>query len=146
MAKTSLPVITITTASPLTAAQLKVVTEQLTAKVGPAELSQVVDATVLGGLKLTLGSQEFDATISGKLEKMESLLPEARVTTVVELTAAQRKTLLAALEAKYGAVKLVEIIDPSVLGGIKLLVASTEIDATIQGKVLRLKEQIISRL
>ena len=146
MAKTALPIITITTATPLAAEQLKTIRELITAKVGPAEYSEVVDAAVLGGLKLTLGSQEFDATISGKLEKMESLLPEARVTTAVELTAAQRTTLITALEAKYGSVKLIESVDPSVLGGLKLLVGSTEIDSTIQGKVLRLKEQIISRL
>lgn len=146
MADRKKTVITITTASKLTAAQLKQVKDLITAKVGPAEFEQVVDPAAIGGIKLSIGSQDFDATISGKLEKLESQLPEAVVTTAVPLSAAQRKELLAGIEKKHGSVQLIEKVDPAVLGGVRLVVGSTEVDATIHGKVMRLKEQLMSSM
>jgi len=146
MADRKKPVITITTASKLTAAQLNQVKDLITAKVGPAEFVEVVDAASLGGIKLTMGSQEFDATVSGKLQRMESQLPEAVVTTAVPLSDAQRAELRAGIEQKYGSVQLTEKVDPTVLGGVRLLVGSTEVDATIRGKVMRLKEQLMSSM
>lgn len=146
MAKTEKPVITITTATKLSAEQLKTVTKLLSTKMGAVEVEQVVDSSVIGGIKLSIGGQSFDATIAGKLEKLESQLPEAVVTTAVPLTASQRAELTAGIEKKYGNIKLVEKIDASVLGGLKLLVGSKEINATIHGKVLQLKEQLLQNM
>ncbi len=65
------PKITITTAHKLTTEQLSTVKELITSKIGDSEYEQIVDESVLGGIRLTLGGQDFDATIAGKLEKLE---------------------------------------------------------------------------
>lgn len=141
-----LPVITITTAQKLDATQLKELKALVESKVGAADYQQIVDPSVIGGLKITIGSQEFDATLSGKLKKLESQLTEVTVTTAVPLTEAQRKTVAQALEQKIGSTQYKEIVDPSVIGGIKLLIGSTEYDGTLKGKLTRLKGLLLQTI
>ncbi len=141
-----LPVITITTAQKLDAAQLKELKTLVESKVGEAEYKQVVDAQVLGGLKITIGSQEFDATLSGKLKKLESQLTQVTVTTAVPLTDTQRAAVAQALEKKTGSSHYAEVIDPSVIGGIKLVIGSTEYDGTLKGKLIRLKGLLLQTI
>lgn len=131
----SKPRITITTAHKLTAQQLSTVKELITTKIGPAEFSEIVDEGALGGIKLTLGTQEFDATIAGKLAKLESQVPQAVVTTAVPLTKKQLEVLTTALEKKYPAFTVKEVVDAKVLGGVRLTIGSREIDATLQHKL-----------
>jgi F-type H+-transporting ATPase subunit delta len=141
-----LPIITITTAQKLDAAQLSELKTLVESKVGEVAYEQVVDPQVLGGLKITIGSQEFDATLSGKLKKLESMLTKVIVTTAVPLTDAQRATIAQALEKKTGSGQYREVVDPSVVGGIKLLVGSTEYDGTLKGKLTRLKELLLQTI
>lgn len=140
------PVITITTAQKLNAAQLQALKEMVEKKIGPAEFKLVIDEAVLGGLRITIGDQEFDATIAGKLKKLPSLLPKVQVTTAVPLSAEQRKKIQAALESKLGSMDYTELVDEEVIGGIKLLVGSKEFDGTIQGKLSRLKQVLLQNI
>lgn len=144
--KKELPVVTIITANKLSAGQLQSVQTLVESKIGEATYKQVVDATVLGGLKLTIGDQEFDATIAGKLEKLESQLQKVVVTTAVPLTAEQRKKITSALEEKIGAMDYSEVVDTTVVGGIKLLIGSKELDATVKGKLNRLKQLLLQTI
>lgn len=67
------------------------------------------------------------------------------ITTAVTLTAKQTETLTAALEKKYGQpVTLTKIIDPQVLGGIKLMIGSTQYDATVAYKLSQLEHQLLN--
>lgn len=140
------PLITITTAHKLDAAQLKELQNLVASKVGEAEYKQVVDASVLGGLRITVGNQEFDATLAGKLQRLESQLTQVTVTTAVPLTDAQRKTIATALEKKVGSPEFTQVVDPSVLGGVKIVVGSTEYDGTVEGKLVRLKQLLLQTI
>ena len=67
---------TITTAVPLTASQLATVHSNIEKKHKETtiELKQVVDPEIIGGVKLTVGSEEVDETIYSKLEKLHAQL------------------------------------------------------------------------
>ncbi len=138
----SKPLITITTAHALSAEHLATIKDLIAKKIGAAEYVEQVDESVLGGVKLTLGSQEFDATIAGKLEKLESQVPEAVVTTAVPLTKKQVATLTEGLQKKYAAFVLREVVQQSVLGGIKVSIGSKEIDATLQHKLQQVRRAL----
>lgn len=139
--------VTVTTAVKLSSSQKKMVKEMLEQKLGKVEITEKVDAAMLGGLKINLGSQEFDASLSGKLEKLESQVDEVQVTTAVELSSAQRKKLSDALEKKFGAsMKINEIVDPTILGGIRIVVGSKEIDASIKTKLDKLRQQLLQTI
>ena len=144
--KKELPVITITTAQKLDAAQLTELKTLVESKVGEAEYKQVVDAHVLGGLKITIGTQEFDATLAGKLKKLESQLTQVVVTTAVPLNDAQRKSISAALSEKTGSSNYTEVVDPNIIGGIKVLIGSTEYDGTLKGKLTKLKQLLLQTI
>jgi F0F1-type ATP synthase delta subunit len=144
--KTKKPVITITTAHPLSPEQLQMLKSLVESKVGPAEFKEVVDPSVIGGLRIMLGDQEFDATIAGKLKKLPSLLPKVVVTTAVPLSTEQREKIKTALEEKIGSLEYIENVDKTVIGGIKLLVGSKEYDGTIKGKLNRLKQLLLQTI
>jgi len=65
---------TITTAVKLTKKQVSLVIKTLEKKYSAVELKQVVDKTIIAGVKLTVGSQEIDATAYTKLEKLHNQL------------------------------------------------------------------------
>jgi F0F1-type ATP synthase delta subunit len=140
------PVVTITTATKLTATQKKHVREELEQKMGAVTIEEVIDPTVIGGLKITIGNQEFDATVAGKLEKLESHLPVVSVITAIELTAAQRQKIKDSVESKLGPVTITEVVDPSIIGGIRIVAGSKEVDATVKGRLDRLKQQLLHTL
>ncbi len=144
--KKEVPVITITTAQKLDAAQLRELSTLVESKIGTAEYVQVVDPKVLGGLKITIGDQEFDATLAGKLKKLESQLTQITVTTAVPLTDAQRSTLAKGLEKKVGTTQFVAVVDPSIIGGIKVQIGSTEYDTTLRGRLQRLKQLLLQTI
>jgi F-type H+-transporting ATPase subunit delta len=67
-------------------------------------------------------------------------LVSAKVTTAVPLTAAQSKSLAAALRTALGADPQVEtIVDPAILGGLKVRVGSRLYDASLKSKLDSLK-------
>ena len=140
------PVITITTAQKLIPSQVTTLKKMVASKVEDAEFKFVVDTGVIGGLRIMLGDQEFDATIAGKLKKLESLLPKVVVTTAVPLSTEQRKKIKAALETRLGSLEYIENVDEKVIGGIKLLVGSKEYDGTVKGKLTKLKQQLLQTI
>jgi F-type H+-transporting ATPase subunit delta len=64
---------TIYTVRPLTESEQQAVSAAFAAKVGKRTLriENIVDRSVLGGIKLRIGNRIFDGTVSGKLERLE---------------------------------------------------------------------------
>lgn len=64
--------VTVTSAVALTSSQVKKITDAVEKKhkESTVELKQVVDPSVIAGLKITVGSEEIDATAYSKLEKL----------------------------------------------------------------------------
>jgi F-type H+-transporting ATPase subunit delta len=70
---------------------------------------------------------------------------EAKVTAAQPLSEAQTRSLSAALAARTGkSIRLVAAQDPSLLGGLKVQVGSTVLDASLQGQLRLLKAQLLS--
>ncbi len=135
--------VTIITAQALTKEQLLSAQALVEKKLGKVTIVQTVDPTVLGGIQIKIGSQTFDATIAGKLEKIAALTSTPLVTTAVPLTDAQKKKIQQALTDKLGSGAFEEKIDTAILGGIKITVGSKEYDATIQNKLERIKQHMV---
>ncbi len=142
----SKPVVTLITAQKLTSAQLSAVQAVLKKKLGSFELKQQLDPNLMGGLKIQLGSQEFDASLAGKLEKLEPQLPELKVITAVPITNDQRAKIKNTANEKLGPVNIVEELDPDLIGGIKIIVGSTEYDGSIKHKLELIKNQLIASI
>lgn len=136
--------VTITTAQKLTAAQRAAVIDQLSHKLGDVKLVEQVNPDVLGGMQIAIGSHVFDATLSGKLSRLEAQIPEVIVTSAVELSTAQLKKIQSAFEKKLGSVAITTTIDESVIGGVKFQYGSKELDGTVQGKLKQLKTQLLA--
>lgn len=66
----------------------------------------------------------------------------ATVTVATPLSAAQVKRLEAGLASKYGAVRVNQIIDASILGGMRIAVGDTVIDDSVATRVKELKLQL----
>lgn len=66
------------------------------------------------------------------------------ITTAVELSADQREAALKVAAAKAGVkpaeVVLQEVVDPAILGGVRLTVGSHQYDASLLGKLEHLKK------
>ncbi|WP_409303210.1 F0F1 ATP synthase subunit delta [Peribacillus sp. SCS-155] len=64
---------TIYTVRPLTESEQQAVSAAFAAKVGKRTLriENIVDRSVLGGIKLRIGNRIFDGSVSGKLERLE---------------------------------------------------------------------------
>jgi F-type H+-transporting ATPase subunit delta len=62
----------------LTAAQLKTITTALTTALGKnPEITTRIDPSILGGLKVKVGSKLFDASLKTKLDQMKFALKRA---------------------------------------------------------------------
>jgi F0F1-type ATP synthase delta subunit len=138
--------VTLITATKLSAEQKQAVIESLDQKLGGVEIVEEVDPSVMGGLRIRIGSQEFDATIAGKLERLETQVPEVLVTTAIELTEDQRAKIKAAVEEKIGSALIVEEINPSIIGGIRIVAGSKELDATVKGRLNRLRTTLLQTI
>ncbi|MEG0910748.1 MAG: ATP synthase F1 subunit delta [Ruthenibacterium sp.] len=67
--------VTATSAAPLTQMQCDALQQTLTAKIGKTVLlTHVVDATLLGGVKISYAGKELDGSVSGRLASMRRLL------------------------------------------------------------------------
>lgn len=64
----------ITTAVELSAAQLKNFSQEFEKKLGKVAVETVLDPTVIGGIKIRVGSKTFDATLKTKLNKVQEQL------------------------------------------------------------------------
>jgi F-type H+-transporting ATPase subunit delta len=68
----------VTTAKALTAAQLKGVSAAVSASLGKVpEISTRVDPSILGGIKVRVGSRLFDASLRSKLDSLKFALKRA---------------------------------------------------------------------
>ena len=68
----------VTTAAPLSAAQTKGVTASLKKALGKEpEISMRVDPSILGGIKVRVGSRLFDASLKSKLDSLKFALKRA---------------------------------------------------------------------
>ncbi|MBP9781704.1 F0F1 ATP synthase subunit delta [Candidatus Woesebacteria bacterium] len=138
----------ITTAQKLTDKQRSILKELIAQKIGTAiAIDEIVDTSVIGGIRIQLGNQEFDATISGTLEKVDSLLEVIEVTTADPLSASQRKSLTDSLQKKLGRpAEMIEIVDPSMIAGLRLRVGSKEYDGTFKKRLEKLQATLKSEL
>jgi F0F1-type ATP synthase delta subunit len=72
--------VVVTTAIPLDDAQRTAVAKVVAGKkVGEYELREVVDARILGGIKLAINGQSYDATVQGKLQALQAGLAKEMV-------------------------------------------------------------------
>ena len=64
--------VTVTSAIKLTPVQVKKITDAVEKKhtESKVELKQVVDPSIIAGIKITVGSEEIDATVYTKLEQI----------------------------------------------------------------------------
>ncbi len=141
-------VLTVTSASALDAAQKKEVVSLVEAKLGKnVDYQYVVDAKVLGGIKLTLGNQEFDATLQGTLKKLEPQVETVSITTAVSISDKQRRFLLDGLTQKLGFEPNVkEIVDPTIIGGVILRIGSALYDHSLAKKLRTLESMMGEQL
>ncbi|MFB4169813.1 F0F1 ATP synthase subunit delta [Virgibacillus sp. JSM 102003] len=73
-------------------------------------------------------------------------IAEATVYSVRELTDAEKKELEATFAKRFNkqAIKLNNIVDPSIVGGVKLRIGNTIYDGTISGKLKRIERNIVT--
>lgn len=65
------------------------------------------------------------------------------ITTAHKLSSTLFSKIRKAVESKYGKdVEFTQKVDESVVGGIRMLIGSKEIDATVSGKLLQVKKQL----
>lgn len=81
-----------------------------------------------------------------QLANEENSIAEATVYTVRLLTATERETVSTAFAAKVGkrTLKINNIADSSILGGIKLQIGNRIYDGSVSGKLDRLSKQLLS--
>jgi F-type H+-transporting ATPase subunit delta len=70
------------------------------------------------------------------------------VTSAEALSKTQIAHITTAVKKKYevSSVVVEEVVDPSVLGGIKLMINSVEYDGTVQGKLAQVRSQLMNQL
>ncbi|MEX0895752.1 MAG: F0F1 ATP synthase subunit delta [Patescibacteria group bacterium] len=136
--------VTLITSHKLTSSQRADVLSTLNEKLGTVKIEEKVDSSMLGGLRIQIGNQTFDASLAGKLEKLETQIPEIVVTTAIDLSPAQEKTIRTAFEKQYGEVRIRNIVDEAMIGGVKIQYGSKELDGTIRGKLTQLRNQMLA--
>lgn len=134
-----IPIITVVSAHQLIVEQKQLAASILKQRVGECQVEYVVEPAVLGGIQVKVGDQTFDASLAGQLQALSLSARKCLVTTAVPLTAIQREKLVTSVRTQFGSVPIQEVIDPQVLGGIKVMIGSTEYDQTIQGKLRSLR-------
>jgi F-type H+-transporting ATPase subunit delta len=74
-----------------------------------------------------------------ELKAQEEGVLEAEIIAAVKLDEAQVKTLIAHLQAKFGKKINASVkVDPDIIGGIKIVVGDTVIDASVRGQLQQL--------
>ena len=65
------------------------------------------------------------------------------VTSVIELSNTQLEHIKKAVEKKYGkGVKVEEVVDPSIMGGIRITVESHQLDASVKTQLEAVRKQL----
>ncbi len=70
---------------------------------------------------------------------MASSMSSIVVETVIPLSAAQKASLSALLKSKFGTTFFTEKLNPNIVGGVRVMVGSTQYDATLAGKLATLR-------
>ncbi|MGP3535309.1 F0F1 ATP synthase subunit delta [Microbacterium sp. RD1] len=129
----------------------------LGSRLGDAAAKGALIATLLGDranaattlIVSSLVQQPRERRVRGLLNRAMRLVADQRgrsvatVVTAVALGDAQRERLRAALAAKYGAeVALNVVIDPAVVGGLRVQIADDVIDASISTRLADLRQRL----
>jgi F0F1-type ATP synthase delta subunit len=138
--------ISIVTPQVLSAAQKKSLTTLLTQKIGAVTPKYLVNPAIVGGLKITVDGQELDGSLLGEAQRLHSQLPVVTVTTAIELSAAEQSEIERIVGKKIGAAEYKIAIDPSVLGGIKIVIDNEEFDGTLKGKLQTLRQVLLKKV
>ena len=87
---------------------------------------------------------ELQRTFADLVDERAGIL-EAQVSSAQPMTEAQSQALMASLGRRTGkAIRLTWSQDPSLLGGLKVKIGSTVLDASIRGQLRQLKTQLLS--
>ncbi len=139
--------VVVTTAQKLSEEQEKLLKSKLVKKIGrDFQLVKRVAQEVIGGIRLSIGNKIKDATIHGKLSELESQLKKVRVITAVPLNKEQQSNIKKSLKAKHGDLDYEFLVDPSVIGGIKISLGFNEYDATLKTKLEKLQAHLLEKL
>ncbi len=138
--------ISIVTPQVLSAAQKKSLTTLLTQKIGAVTPKYLVNPTIVGGLKITVDGQELDGSLLGEAQRLRSQLPTVTVTTAVALTDAEQAEIEKIVSKKIGSAEYKITVDPSVLGGIRIVIDSEEFDGTLKGKLQTLRQVLLKKV
>lgn len=68
--------VTIITASKLADSSLKKIKQAISKKYGPATYREIVDPTIIGGIKITIGSNQVDGSVRQNLDQIKQQLLE----------------------------------------------------------------------
>ncbi len=125
----------------------------------PAQKAYVFDAVLRqAGISMTLGNFFKVVTEGGRLNLIYDIeqafnalvdekagVVEATAVSAAPLSAAQAAMIQSALGKKIGkSIRLIQEVDPGLLGGLKVQVGSTVYDASLQGQLHQLKTQLLS--
>ena len=81
----------------------------------------------------------MDATAFEELKAQDEGVLEAQIIAAAKPSAAEIKDLVARLETKFGKkVEATVLVDPEIIGGIKIIVGDTVIDASVKGQLQNL--------
>jgi F-type H+-transporting ATPase subunit delta len=125
----------------------------------PAKKAEVFE-TILATAKVSETLRHFFRVVAGagRLNLLPDLrrtfaelvderagIVEAKVTSAQALSDTQAKALIASLTARTGkTIRLTWHQEPTLLGGVKVQVGSTVLDASLQGQLRQLKAQLLS--
>jgi len=74
--KSQLPTATVVSAVKLSVEQRSKIKQAIEKSSGPVDFKEIVDEKVIGGLKVRVGSVEYDGTVQNKLDKIKKLLKQ----------------------------------------------------------------------
>lgn len=63
--------VTVTSAAPLSDQQKTTLLSGLNKKFGEVNLTEKLDEKIIGGIKVTVGSKQYDASVATKLEQLK---------------------------------------------------------------------------
>ncbi|EFK96504.1 ATPase, F1 complex, OSCP/delta subunit [sediment metagenome] len=135
------PTVTIITAQSLKSDQKKSITKLLESKLGhDVQIQEQVDTEVLGGVLVKIGEQTFDASVAGKLEKIESQLPQLQIVSPIELDAKTIKRIESKVRDLYGqSIGINIMVNPDLVGGVQVRFGSQEYDSSVRTKLEKLQ-------
>jgi F-type H+-transporting ATPase subunit delta len=122
-----------------------------TAKVGVlAELSEGADELVRNFLRL-IAAKGRAGQVGGIRDEFQALVDRAQGRVAVELTTAfelsdeEAASIVSQIEQASGqSVEAVRRVDPALIGGMVLQAGSLRVDASVRGRIERLRQELVS--